>query len=709
MALFRSKQPLATGEALAHPSAGFSRLGKHYDLMLVALVVAVIALMVLPLPPYILDTLIAFNLTISVTLLIVSLYISSPLGLSTFPSLLLFTTLFRLSLNIASTRQILLHANAGDIIATFGKLVVGGDVIIGLVVFLIIALVQFIVIAKGSERVAEVAARFSLDAMPGKQMSIDADLRAGIIHKDEARQRRQKLESESQLYGAMDGAMKFVKGDAVAGIIIAMVNILAGILVGMSRKNMDLDVALHTYSVLAIGDALVSQIPSLFVCIAAGVVITRVSRSDNVDALPLGNEIAQQVRAHPKALMITGVVVFALLFIPGFPKWQFLVLGTLVAVAGWNIGALKRGKNQNPVDILMPSMAREGTDKVPTFFDTSEHTITVPIVMQVYPQIAQDVNPQEINGALADVRRRMSQELGVPFPGMIIRPDSTIPTGQFILYVNEIPVLKAQLLPGHLFCFETPAALNAAGIGNEPANLFDRSGAWVPLDEYPNIAEKKYSFLFPEHIIEQYVQRLIKQYAHEFIGIQETQLLLNRLQDQYPDLEKELKQQVPLPRLADVLRRLLQEQISIRDLRLIAQTLIESAAREKDNLMLTEYVRNAMVRSISYRYTQTDGSLPAVVLAPTFEDQVKQYLKQSGVGSVLLLPETLRISIRSQLLRAMEEANSQNKAVPILLVNAIEIRAHLRAALATDFPDLVVLAAPQIEGSVRVLIRGQIQ
>ncbi|PFH08642.1 type III secretion protein V [Collimonas sp. PA-H2] len=697
--------PGATGS-----STRFSRLGRHYDLMLVALIVAVIALLVLPLPPYVLDTLIAFNLTVSVTLLIVSLYIASPLGLSTFPSLLLFTTLFRLSLNIASTRQILLHAYAGDIISTFGKLVVGGDVIIGMVVFAIIAIVQFIVIAKGSERVAEVAARFSLDAMPGKQMSIDADLRAGIIHKDDARQRRRTLESESQLYGAMDGAMKFVKGDAIAGIIIALVNIFAGIMVGMLRKDMSLDTALQTYSVLAVGDALVSQIPSLFVSIAAGIVITRVARSDSIEAIPLGNEIAQQIKAHPKALVVTGIVVFGMLLVPGFPKWQFLALGLTVALTGWNLGAGRRGKARNPSEVLMPSMSREGSDRVPVFIDDADHLMTIPIVMEVYPQIAQDVNPLKLDSGLENVRRHVAHDLGIPFPGMVIRSAARLSAGQFVLYINEIPMLQGYLMPGHVLCLEEESNLTAAAIPYVTAEgMFGGSGLWVPFNQQGSLTENKFRVLYAEQILAQYVLRVISRHAHEFMGIQETQLLLKRLEDSYPDLEKELKQQVPLSRFADVLRRLVQEQIPIRDLRLIAHALIETAAREKDNVMLTEYVRNAMVRSISYRNTLRNGRLAAIVVAPGFEDQIKQYLKQSGSGSVLLLPETLRLSIHSQILQITSARQADDFHKPVLLVNAIEIRAHLRSILVVDFPDLTVLASPQVEGSIRVDIQGQIQ
>jgi type III secretion protein V len=692
-------------------AAGFKRLGKHFDLVLVALIVAVIALMVLPLPPYLLDVLIASNLTISISLLMVSLYIGSPLGLSTFPSLLLFTTLFRLSLNIASTRQILLHAYAGDVITTFGKMVVGGDVIIGMVVFLIIAVVQFIVIAKGSERVAEVAARFSLDAMPGKQMSIDADLRAGIISKEVARQRRQTLESESQLYGAMDGAMKFVKGDAIAGLVIAAVNILAGIAVGMLRKDMSLDVALNTYSVLAIGDALVSQIPSLFVSVASGVVITRVARTDSLKQIPLGNEIADQLRAHPKALMIAGGVILAMLLVPGFPKLPFLLLGLCVGAAGWYLTPRQR-PGKHIADTPMPAIQRDGAEHVPVFLDNNDHNLTLPIVLQVYPGIDKDIDPIYLNKCLVRVRRFVTLQLGMPFPGMVIRPDARKQMGQFGLYVNEIPVLQGALMAGHVLCTDSPEALKKSGIRIlSKGYLVDQEAQWVDQSEVPQLQARKHSYLDAEQILENYTLRAVVRFAHEFIGVQETQFLLKQLEQQYPDLEKELRQQIPLPRVADILRRLVQEDISIRDLRLIAQVLVEHAANETDNALLTEYVRNAMVRSISYQHTLSDGTLPALIIAPQFEERIAQHLRQDRNGAVLLLPEPIKQSILLQIKQFLSSSDLNTKQLTstVVLVNTIEVRPHLRSLLVDRYPNLVVIAAPQLEGTVRVISIGQIE
>lgn len=694
---------------LVQSSSRLAQLSRHSDLMLIVLIVAVIALMVLPLPPLALDILIAINLTISVTLLIVSLYIGSPLGLSTFPSLLLFTTLLRLSLNIASTRQILLNAFAGDIILTFGKMVVGGDVIIGIVIFLIIAIVQFVVIAKGSERVAEVSARFSLDAMPGKQMSIDADLRAGIINKDTARQRRQMLESESQLYGAMDGAMKFVKGDAISGLVIAAVNIIAGVAVGMLRKGMSLDSALHIYSVLAVGDALVSQIPSLFVSIASGVIITRVARSDNTASNPLGHEIAAQIRAHPKALFITGIVVLGLIVIPGFPKLPFLFLGTTIASIGWRQMPRRWQDAKHLVNTPMPAMQRDGSERTPVFLDSSDHPLTLPVAIQVYPHIDQHIDPLRLNRQFARVRRYLTIERGIPFPGMVMRPDQRLKAGEFSVYIHELPVLSGVLRPSCVLCLENESALKGAGIPfTRGAELLGNSALWVEGQYSAVLQQKKLRFLSNEEILEHYLHHALSKYAHEFIGVQETQLVLKRLEQQYPELEKELRQQVPMPRLADILRRLVQEHISVRDLRLIAQTLVEFAPREKDNVMLTEYVRNSMARYITYQHTLEEGTLPAIMLAPALEDSYKQYLKLSSTGSFLILPETLHQSLISQIRQILQSVTYRSASV-VLLVHAVELRAHLRTLLAPDFEQMAVLAAAQVEGAVKVFGCGQVQ
>lgn len=680
-------------------SASWSGLSRHADLLLVVLVVAVIMLMVLPLPPVILDSLIAINLTISVVLLMVALYISSPLGLSTFPSLLLFTTLFRLALNIASTRQILLNAYAGDIIATFGKMVVGGDVIVGAVVFLIIAIVQFIVVAKGSERVAEVAARFSLDAMPGKQMSIDADLRAGIIDKDEARQRRAKLESESQLYGAMDGGMKFVKGDAIAGLIIAAVNILAGLAIGVFRKGMDVGTALQTYAVLTVGDALVSQIPSLFVSIAAGIVITRVSDPGRIGSPNLGNEIAGQLSKQPKALLVGGAVIFLLTLVPGFPKFQFLLLGITVTALGFFLAPARR-RYANAAQTPMPSMQKEGHDVTRTLLDAEQHALTIPLVVQAFPGIDRVLSPARFEIELAEARHYFSVELGIPFPGVVMREDPRMAPGDYRVYVDEIPVLAGQLAEHEVLSLESGQTLDQEGIGYRVGSvpILGRGALWIAAEDTGALDAAKLAYLVNEQILAQTLLSVLRRHAGEFIGIQETQYLLKRLGEQYPDLDKELQRNVPLPRLAEVLRRLVRDDISIRNLRVIAQALIEWAPREKDTVLLTEYVRIALTHYISHRFALEDGSLPAIVLHPRVEEQLRQALRQTSAGAVLMLdPE-----IGNKLVDHIKQAVQADAAKPAVLLTSLEIRPYLRKLTETQLPDLAVLSYQELKQTVRV-------
>jgi type III secretion protein V len=650
-------KPLKTARRVQR-KAWWRQLPLHSDLLLVALVVAVIALMVLPLPPFMLDTLIALNLTISVVLLMVSLYIRSPLGLSTFPSLLLFTTLFRLALNIASTRQILLNAYAGDIILTFGKLVVGGDVIVGAVVFLIIAVVQFIVIAKGSERVAEVGARFSLDAMPGKQMSIDADLRAGIIDKDEAKRRRASLENESQLYGAMDGAMKFVKGDAIAGILIAVVNIVAGVAIGVLRKGMSAGEALDVYSVLTVGDALVSQIPSLFVSIASGVIITRVSDPERSGNANLGNEIAQQIRAQPKALLVGGLVITALLLVPGFPKLQFLVLGGAVAGAGWY---LMRGyrRYQRPGDVPMPVLQREGTSAVPLLLDRREHAMTVPLALHVSEAFERSISMPRLQHEFEQMRVQLGRELGLPFPGLVIRTRAALGPREYTLHVNEIPVARGEL---------------AAGAQAEPA-------------------------------LAQHLLRTVRRHADEFMGLQETQMLLVRLAEVHPDLDRELQRGVTLPRINEVLRRLVREGIGVRNLRDIAHALIDWAPKEKDTVMLTEYVRSALASYVSHRHADADHNLKALVLHPALEQQLQASRRQTPAGTILMLDP----AVGRRITQRIKEASLQPDAAGAVLLTSLELRPYVRRFIEQELPEMAVLSYQELASDLRVNTVASIQ
>lgn len=687
----------------AERAGAWRLLARQNDLFIALLLVAVIALMILPLTPFMLDTLIALNLSMSVVLLMVALYVNSPLGLSTFPSLLLLTTLFRLALNIASTRQILLHANAGDIIFTFGNLVVGGDIIVGVVVFLIIAIVQFIVVAKGAERVAEVGARFTLDAMPGKQMSIDADLRASIIDKDEARRRRSQLERESHLYGAMDGAMKFVKGDAIAALIIAAVNLVAGLAIGTMRRGMTLAAATQAYSVLAIGDALVSQIPSLLVSISAGILVTRVADPARLHGSGLGDEIAEQIRAHPKALLIGGGVILGLMLVPGFPKMQFLALAAGVLIAGYGLLPGRR-RYRHAGDTPMPALRRAGTEQSPPWLDTTEHALTTPLVVQIFPSVDRYLLPALLEREMRRTRRHLEMDLGVPFPGVVMRPDADLAAGAYTICIHEIPMQHGELRPGHVLALDVPEVRKNDSACHEVAvSMFGHPAAWVPENQRVQLDRTQQRYYTLEQTLAKHLLHVMRRHADEFIGIQETSLLLKRLAEHHPDLERELLRNVPVPRLTEVLKRLVREDISIRNLREIAHGLIEWAPREKDTVLLTEYVRTAMSRYITHRFSSDDGCVSAVVLHPALEDRLRQALRQTSAGTVLMLdPATSRqlaAEIKKVLTPYSQQANAAQRPV---LLTSLEIRPYLRKLAEVELGRVPVLSYQELQPAARI-------
>lgn len=441
------------------------------DLVLVVMLVAIIFMMILPLPVWVVDVLIGINMTISAVLLMVALYLPSPLAFSSFPSVLLVTTLFRLGISIATTRLILLQGDAGSIINTFGNFVVGGNLVVGLVVFLILTIVQFVVITKGAERVAEVAARFSLDAMPGKQMSIDGDMRAGTIDMQEAKRRRRDVEKESQLYGAMDGAMKFVKGDAIAGIIIVTVNLLGGMLIGMMQRDMTAAKAVQTYSILSIGDGLIAQIPALFIAICSGIIVTRVQADDGPSNV--GKDIGAQVLGQPKALLIGGCIALGMGLIPGMPIGVFAVLA--IILIGLGIGLRPRREvNATTGEVTeVPALqASSGPEPVKKNDGTDEFVPTVPLILDVAQSMRSSMDPAVLNEELIGIRRSLYYEMGVPFPGIHLRFSERMEEGVYQILLSEVPVAQGLLRPGWSLTREPEQTLSALNLKFESTCFF---------------------------------------------------------------------------------------------------------------------------------------------------------------------------------------------------------------------------------------------
>lgn len=623
----------------------FGVAARQNDLVLAGLLVAIVALFVLPLPTPLLDFLIAANLAASLVLLIVAMYVPSALSLSTFPSLLLFTTLFRLALNIASTKLILLHANAGHIIDTFGKLIVGNNVVVGGVVFLIIAIVQFIVIAKGSERVAEVAARFALDAMPGKQMSIDADVRAGVLSSTEAQRRRQQLEQECTLHGAMDGAMKFVKGDAIASIIIALVNILAGIAIGTLMKDMSIGAALQRYAILTVGDGMVSQIPSLLASVAAGIVITRVATGEASERQQLAGEIGRQLVAHPRALIVAGLAVASFIVVPGFPKWTFGLLAAAILALGFATRRWRRLR-RTPAWISHRDAPQETDDAA------SAQAITAPLALRLATSLRGKVDRPALDRLLAEVKSRVEADLGPVFPRLQIGSGPELPDDHCELLVQDVAVAQA--------------ALRLAE--GEP-----------PLEE--QLAAQ--------------VEQAVRRHGSLMVGLQEVQWLLRLVQREAPELAAETARVVPPQRMADVLRRLLQEGIPVRNLTAICESLVKRTPNEPDNIALTEMVRIDLGRYITSKHVGTRRELEAILFESSLLERVQNAIERTPRGNMLLLSPAVKQDIREQV-RRIAEPHAQR----VVAITSADVRRYMKTLIEPVAPNLAVLSYQEIDEDV---------
>ncbi|CAG2128975.1 Secretion system apparatus protein SsaV [Ralstonia mannitolilytica] len=634
----------------------------NYDIAIAVFVVAVVALFVLPLPTVVLDGLISLNLAASIVLLCVSIYLPSALAFSSFPAVLLFTTLFRLSLNIASCKLILLQANAGHVIDTFGKLVVGNNFVVGGVVFLVIAVVQFIVIAKGSERVAEVGARFSLDAMPGKQMSIDADLRAGIITSDEAKRRREALEQESQLHGAMDGAMKFVKGDAIAGIIIAVINILAGIAVGALMHGMSIGDALHRYAILTVGDGMASQIPSLLVSIAAGIVTTRVATRDR-DARHLGQQIGAQITAHPRGMLMASGVLLAFLLVPGFPKWSFLLLA--VGTAGAAFLRMRQRRQAPPLDLLVLGTDTRQLDEPGT--GSPMEGIAAPIAVRLAEDLRGEIDLVALQTRLAEAKSRVQRKLGAVFPRVQLNWDAALPARGYALLVQDVPAAEGTL-PGR-------DAIPASALPGE-ARL---------------AAE---------------VETLIERNAASLIGIQETQNLIQIMRREHGELVAELTRLVPPQRITEVLRRLVQEGVSVRNLRAIFESLITWSPKEPEDVIgLVELVRVDLHRQITEQFCGTSRVLDVVLFEQSLQERIEQAVVHTKQGSVLSLTRDVKQAITDQVVKILGGTRPLEKdrnGRPLAVMVSLNCRRYVKTMLQPVFGDLPVLSYQEIDEAIEL-------
>ncbi|MBS9431737.1 type III secretion system export apparatus subunit SctV [Photorhabdus hainanensis] len=702
-------------------SRGFELLrliGERKDIMLAILLLAVVFMMVLPLPPILLDILIAINMTISVVLMMMAVYINSPLQFSAFPAVLLVTTLFRLALSVSTTRMILLQADAGKIVYTFGNFVVGGNLIVGIVIFLIITIVQFIVITKGSERVAEVSARFSLDAMPGKQMSIDGDMRAGVIDVNEARERRSIIEKESQMFGSMDGAMKFVKGDAIASLLIIFVNILGGITIGVTQKGMSAADALQLYAILTVGDGMVSQVPALLIAITAGIIVTRVSSEDASD---LGNEIGEQVVAQPKALLIGGVLLVLFGLIPGFPTLTFLTLALVVAGGGYLLFQRQRQASASQ-ETDLPSLLAQGAGapaakpkpksgskaKAGKLSEKEEFAMTVPLLIDVDAGLQAELEAISLNDELIRVRRALYLDLGVPFPGIHLRFNEGMKEGEYLIQLQEVPVARGRLRSSHLLVQEPVSQLELLAIPYEEGEplLPNQPTLWVAEAHQERLAKSGLAFLSMSQVITWHLSHVLREYAEDFIGVQETRYLLEQMEGSYGELVKEAMRIIPLQRMTEILQRLVGEDISIRNTRTILEAMVVWGQKEKDVVQLTEYIRSSLKRYICYKYANGNNILPAYLLDQQVEEQIRSGIRQTSAGSYLALDPAVTQSFLEQMKKTVGDLTQmQNK--PVLIVS-MDIRRYVRKLIEGDHHGLPVLSYQELTQQINIQPLGRV-
>jgi type III secretion protein V len=665
-------------------------LTRHADLALAALVIAIVGMMIVPLPAFLLDLLISLNIAVAVTLLLIAIYVTDALKIATFPSLLLLTTLFRLALEVSATRLILLKANAGAVIHAFGGFVVAGNLVVGAVIFLILTLIQFIVIAKGSERVAEVAARFTLDAMPGKQMSIDAELRAGHIDAAEARRRRTTLARESQLFGSMDGAMKFVKGDAVAGIVVLAVNIVGGLIIGVLQRGMDAGTAVRTYTLLTIGEGLVAQIPALVISTAAGIVVTRVASEE--EGAHLGRAIGAEVLAHPKALAVAAALLALLGLVPGLPAVPFVILAALAGVLAWRLLAT----DARPDSPVAMAAAHKAATALATATAVEESRLAAalphpaprlsPVTLELSAELTMRMGIVADGGArfnaehVAAARAQLFHDTGLSLPALrIVAAAPDLPGRRYRLSLNEIPAVRGEISEG-----------TSGDAGATSKALLDD------------------------------LLRLMRRRGHELLGIEETQALLDALEPSHPALVREVVPKRFSPALlAEVLRRLAAEGISLRHLPEILEALATAdgdprtcgqpgdggasagTPAPRDPAALTERVRAALARALTHAHVDDQGVVRAIALDPLIEDTLREALRTTANGGRhLALEPQLARDIRAGVVRALAAVPARHAGPGPVIVTAGDLRRHVRGLLQLEHPALAVLAfgelAPEI-------------
>ncbi len=680
-----------------------SFIQKYSDVLIAVTLVMIVIMMIIPLPTALLDVLICFNITIALVVIMSAIYNEEALDLSVFPSLLLVTTLFRLALNISSTRLILINGYAGEVITAFGNFVVGGNPVVGFIMFIILVIINFIVITKGSERVAEVSARFTLDAMPGKQMSIDADLNQGAITDEEAKERREKIQREADFFGAMDGASKFVKGDAIAAIIIMLINIGGGFVIGMVQRDMEAVQALQTYTLLTVGEGLVSQIPALLISTATGIIVTRAASEGN-----LGNDIVKQLFRNERIFFINAGVLTVLAIVPGLPGVPFFSLACLCALIGYNLHkktpSLTTAEEQEQAAEIQAKQEATRPENIVSLLQVD------PMELEIGYSLIPLVDTGQ-GGDLLDrivmIRRQCALELGLVVPTIRIRDNIQIKPNAYIVKLKGMEIARGELMLDHFLAMNSGTVFEEVpGIETtEPA--FGLPALWIPENEREQAELNGYTVVDAVSVLATHLTEIIKQHASEILGRQETQNLIDNLAKTHQSLVNEV---VPdllgVGEIQKVLANLLDERISIRDMATIMEVLSDYARATKDPEILTEYVRHAMARQITQMVVQ-DNTLPCVTLDPALENRIVGGVQRTDHGSYVSLdPDSMR-RLTSSLQAELDKLNNAGY-LPVVLTSPA-VRLYFRKLVSRSVPGLVIVSHAEIDPSVEIQILGVVR
>jgi flagellar biosynthesis protein FlhA len=673
------------------------KASRHSDLVAAAAVVLVVTMMVIPLPPFLLDLLITLNISAALMIVVATLYVPRALDFSSFPSLLLLTTLFRLAINVSVTRLILLHGDAGRVVSAFGNFVVGGNVVVGLVIFLILIVIQFVVITNGAGRVAEVGARFTLDAMPGKQMAIDADLNTGQITDEEARHRRAEIAREADFYGAMDGASKFVKGDAMAGILITGINLVGGIVIGVMQQGMPFSEAAQHFSLLTVGDGLCAQIPALLISVATGILVTRSASEQD-----LGSDVAGQLLEQRKAPLVAGVVIMAFALVPALPKVPFLVIGGLFFAVGWSL----RNQPTKAERAAAAAAPASGTPELPaTPRDAALDALALdPLELAIGFGLVPMVDQQAGGTLLARVgtiRRQIASELGMVIPPVRIRDDVGLDSHEYVMRVRGTEVARGGIMAGHHLAMDPGDAMGQLpGIPTtEPA--FGLPAVWIPETGRAEAEALGWTVVDPESVVVTHLTETIRIHASELLTRQETRQLLDQLKEVNAAVVDEVVPEVlSVGEIQRVLQALLREGVSVRDLGAVVEAIGDKARLTRDVAMLAEYARQALGRTIVAPYLDGEGTLRAIALDPALEQEIAEALVQTADGEFLAMDPVRAYALVDVCAEQVEHALARGGR-PVMLCSA-RVRRHLRRLWEQRLPQLAVCSYNEIAPGVSV-------